>query len=116
LLYPYHLQQAQALCPLDFHPCQEFCQWFLQQCGKDPFFSSCILFTDKAGFTWNGTLNFHNRHIWSDVNPHNTFHSRYNVWNGIAGDSFVGPHYKLQLPSEVSLAHVIFITTVLISL
>jgi hypothetical protein len=30
LLYPYPLQQIQAPSPLYSHPCQEFCQWFLQ--------------------------------------------------------------------------------------
>jgi hypothetical protein len=57
-----------------------------------------VLFTDEVGFTRNGILNCHNRHIWCDVNPHNTVQSRHqqqfsvNVWAGIAGEYFVGPH------------------------
>jgi hypothetical protein len=76
LLYPYHLQWVKALCLLDFRPCQEFCQWSLQQCGKDPFFGNCVLFTDEAHFTRNGTLNFHYRHIWNDVKQHSKIHSK----------------------------------------
>jgi hypothetical protein len=47
---------VQALSLLDFSPSQEFCQWFLRQCGDDPFFSSHVPFIDEAGFTKNGIL------------------------------------------------------------
>jgi hypothetical protein len=32
---------------------------------------------DKASFKRSGILNFHNRHIWSNVNPHSTIQSRH---------------------------------------
>jgi hypothetical protein len=48
----------------------------LQQCVEDPFYSSHVFFTGKEGFTENGTLNFHNRHMWSGINPHSTIQSK----------------------------------------
>jgi hypothetical protein len=31
-----------------------------------------ILFTDEAGFTIDGIVNFHNAHVWVNENPHTT--------------------------------------------
>jgi hypothetical protein len=56
-----------------------------------------ILFTDEAGFTRDGIVNFHNTHVWVDDNPHTTVASRrqhrfsINVWEGIIGDELPGP-------------------------
>ena len=102
LLYPYHLQRVQALNNADFPPRENFCQWMQQQCTLNPLFVSSILFTDEAGFTRDGIFNFHNCHIWADVNPNATHVSRHqqrfslNVWAGLLGDRIIGPHFLPQ--------------------
>jgi hypothetical protein len=60
LLYPYHLQQLQALRSVDFCLCKECYQLFLQQCGEGSFFSSCVLITSEASFARNCILNSYN--------------------------------------------------------
>jgi hypothetical protein len=77
LLYLYHLQQVQARSLYEFCPSQEFCLWFLWQYGEDSLFSSHVCLTNEAGFTRNGILNFHSRHIWGDINLHSTIQSRH---------------------------------------
>lgn len=67
LLYPYHLQGVQGLCPQDYPGRTGFYYWLLQQCASN---CSLLLFADKAGFTHDGIINFHNHHSWADVNPH----------------------------------------------
>lgn len=62
-LYPYHIQRVQALRPPDYQARLVFCQWFLRKCVEDPHFIENILFTDEAGFTKNGIVNFHNTHV-----------------------------------------------------
>jgi hypothetical protein len=54
----YILHRVKALSPLDFCPCKEFGEWFFWQSGEDPFFSSCVHFTDKEDFTRNSILIF----------------------------------------------------------
>ncbi|KAJ4438173.1 hypothetical protein ANN_14112 [Periplaneta americana] len=97
-LYPYHLQRVQALSPADYPARVRFCQWFLQQCGVNPNFPALVLFTDEAQFTRDGITNFHNQHVWAYENPRATLPSHHqvrlslNMWAGIIGDRFVGPH------------------------
>jgi hypothetical protein len=97
-LYPYHIQRVQALRPPDYQARLVFCQWFLRKCVEDPHFIENILFTDEAGFTKNGIVNFHNTHVWSDENPHvieefrDQHQFRINVWAGIVGDRIIGPY------------------------
>ena len=96
-LYPYHLQRVQGLSETDFPPRKAFCTWLLQMCAQDQTFLSTILFTDEAKFTRNGVQNFHNTHVWADVNPCAVLETRHqqqfsiNVWAGIIGDSVIGP-------------------------
>lgn len=76
-----------------------FCNWLLGRCANDPNFPSIVLFTDEAGFTRNGVLNFHNLHLWRDENPHAVIPSRHqqrfslNVWGGIINDFVIGPFF-----------------------
>lgn len=97
LLYPYHLQRVQGLSETDIPPRKAFCTWLLQMCAQDQTFLSTILFTDEAKFTRNGVQNFHNTHVWADVNPCAVLETRHqqqfsiNVWAGIIGDSVIGP-------------------------
>lgn len=98
LLYPYHVQRVQALQPHDRPGRMQFCQWFLQMCAHDPHFTAKVLFTDEAGFTRDGIVNFHNTHVWADANPYALEERRnqqrfcINVWAGIHGDRLIGPY------------------------
>lgn len=102
LLYPYHLQRVQALKPQDFLPRVEFCQWMQMKCHQDRHFLDKVLFTDEAGFTREGVVNFHNNHIWLDENPSAIFEARFqdkfsiNVWAGIIGNRLLGPYVMPQ--------------------
>jgi hypothetical protein len=68
-------------------------------------FVANILFTNEAGFIGDGTVNFHNNHVWVDDNPHTTEASRHqhqfsiNVWVGILGDQLLGP---VVLPNRLT--------------
>ena len=42
-----------------------------------PQFLSKILFTEEAGFTRDGIFNYHNIHVWCDVNPHAIHEAQY---------------------------------------
>lgn len=105
LLYPYHVQRVQALNPLDHQARMVFCRWFLRNDAEDPRFLANILFTDEAGFTRNGVVNFHNTHVWADENPHAVMESGHqtrfslNIWMGIVGDMFLGP---VVLPNRLT--------------
>lgn len=95
LLYPYHLQRVQGLTPADFGPRVTFCTWYRQMVATEGF---VIMFTDEAALGKDGIINFHNDHMWSDLNPHATYEDRHqqrfrvNVWAGILGDNLLGPH------------------------
>jgi hypothetical protein len=58
-----------------------------------------MLFPDEAGFTRNSILNFHYRHILTDINPHNTIQSRHqqqfsiSAWADIVGNCFIGTRF-----------------------
>jgi hypothetical protein len=105
LLHPYHIQRVQALTPPDHRARVVYCHWLLAKCVVNPRFVANILFTDKAGFTRDGIVNFHNTHVWVDDNPHTTVASRHqhrfsiNVWVGIVGDEILGP---VVLPNRLT--------------
>jgi hypothetical protein len=85
-LYPYHLHRAQAVTPPNYRARVVFCQWLHAKCVVNTQFVASIVFTDEAGFTRDGIVNFHNTHIWVDDNSHTTVASRHhhrfsiNVW------------------------------------
>jgi hypothetical protein len=93
-----NLQRVQALSVEDYAPRLRFCTWFLNKCNRNLLFHPSILFTDEAGFTRDGIINFHNSHMWADENPHGIIQSRHqqrfsiNIWAGIIGDFFIWPH------------------------
>jgi hypothetical protein len=72
----------------------DFCQWLLQQHAVDPGFPP-LMFTDEAGFSRDGIINFRVSH---GENTHDTFQSRHqrrfsiNLWAGILGDRLIGPY------------------------
>ncbi|RLU18806.1 hypothetical protein DMN91_009163 [Ooceraea biroi] len=96
-LYPFHIQRVQALIAPDYDSRLAFCRFVLRKGEENPDFAANILFTDKAIFTNNGIINFHNNHVWADENPHAVVESRYqhrfslNVWVGILKDRLIGP-------------------------
>nr|CAH7739609.1 unnamed protein product [Callosobruchus chinensis] len=53
-LYPYHMQQVQALIPRDLPLRVDFCNWLRNQILRNPNFLSQVLFTDEACFSRNG--------------------------------------------------------------
>lgn len=97
LLYPYHIQRVQGLHPRDFPLRMQFARWFLNMCGANPQFPAIVLFTDEANFSREAITNFHNNHVWNDINPHAITEGRHqqtfslNVWGGIIGDDLLGP-------------------------
>jgi hypothetical protein len=103
-LYPYHIQRVQALTPPDHHARVVYCHWLLAKCVVNPQFVANILFTDEAGFTRDGIVNFRNTHVRVDDNPHTTVASKHhqfsiNVWVGIIGDKHLGP---VVLPNRLT--------------
>lgn len=58
-----------------------------------------ILWSDECTFNETGSLNRHNMHYWSNINPrwtrHRNFQVRFkvNVWAGILGGRLIGPHF-----------------------
>lgn len=60
LLHPHHLQRVQVLTPPDHYARLEFCQWLLKKCIENPQFTASILYTDEAGFTRDGIINYQN--------------------------------------------------------
>ena len=59
-LHPYHVQNVQALVPVDFPGCVIYREWLLQQYRERPNFLNCILFTNEAGFTRSAVFSSHN--------------------------------------------------------
>ena len=47
----------------DFLPRLTFCQQIQQQSALDRQFLNNVLFTDEAGFTRDGSFNFHKSHV-----------------------------------------------------
>jgi hypothetical protein len=96
LMYPYHLQRVQGLSVADFPARRHLCEWFIQQCVNHNF-NATVLFTDEASFQQDQIVNFHNQHVWADVNPHVTVEAHHqqrfsvNVWAGIVGNYLIGP-------------------------
>jgi len=96
---PYHLQPVQYLMQEDGPRRREYCSWLLRSIQIDHLFLRKILFTDEATFTRRGVVNFHNLHVWGNVNPHQvrprTFQQEFsvNVWIGVIGNHLIGPHF-----------------------
>lgn len=60
--------------------------------------------------TFQDIMNFHNNHIWADVNPHAIIVKRFqqtfsvNVWLGIIEDYLIGPFFlPVRLTGETYL-------------
>lgn len=64
-IYPYNFQRVQRL---------------LDQYIRNPNFPSIILATNDLCLTKDGTLNFHNGHLWTKENSHDIYLSRFQQW------------------------------------
>lgn len=97
--HPYHITLTQALSAQDRQNRVDFCNWALERLNEDPDFFQYVLFSDEATFQSTGSLNRHNSHYWSRVNPHWTQHIDHqhrwsvNVWCGVVDGQVVGPYF-----------------------
>lgn len=104
-LYPYHFTPVQSLIPVDYPARLQFSRFLLNKHNDDPTFLKKILFTDEATFTRRGIFNWRNSHSWELENPHlpRVTHFQHefsiNVWCGIIGNCFIGPH---ELPARLN--------------
>jgi hypothetical protein len=63
-LYPYNLQQVQALTPPEHCAKGVLCEWLLTNCCVViTQFVANILFTEEVGFTRDGIMTFHNTYV-----------------------------------------------------
>ena len=96
---PYHITLVQELSENDCRLRVEFCRWALDALEQDPDFFWYVCFGDEATFNSNGSLNRHNCHYWSPVNPYwyrqvlNQHRWSLHVWVGICNGQIIGPHF-----------------------
>lgn len=94
----FHVQPVQGLLPADAEKRLNFCQWVLDSTEINPQFLHKILWTDESNFTRAGVVNYHNLHVWSEVNPRcirqSSFQHQFNVnvWIGVLSNNLCGPH------------------------
>jgi len=73
----------------------QFCTWAKNKLEDDSAFFQFVLWSDEATFKSDGTINRHNLHYWSEVNPYwmRTVDHRWsiNVWAGIIGVRLIEP-------------------------
>lgn len=97
--HPYHITLVQELSEADYALRVQFCRWALEMLEQDPDFFWNVCFSDEATFISNGSLNRHNCHYWSPVNPHwyrevlNQHRWSLHVWVGICNGQVIGPHF-----------------------
>ncbi|GFV36460.1 transposable element tc3 transposase [Trichonephila clavipes] len=96
--YPYKLQFVQELLPHDFETRHLFSLQFLARLEVDREWPWNILWTDKAHFHLDGSVNTHNCRIWETDNPHSTLrvplHSpKATVWCGFSASFILGPYF-----------------------
>jgi len=96
-MHPYHIVLHQELKAQDFDTRLNFCNWLLNMIEDDPELLTHILWSDEATFCCDGSVNLHNMHYWSEVNPHWMREVQHqarwsvNVWVGIIGGQIIGP-------------------------
>lgn len=97
--HPYHIELHQELLDRDFEQRENFCATINATIREDPNFLSKIMFSDEATFRSNGSVNRHNMHYYSTVNPlwvrevQNQNHWSLNVWCGIKNHRIIGPYF-----------------------
>jgi hypothetical protein len=81
----------------------QYCEWFQHRVQEDGEFVGKIVWSDKAQFKLNGTVNLHNCVYWAPGNTH--IHADkavnlpgLNVWCGLSTRGLIGPFFlKEQL-------------------
>ncbi|GFX64853.1 transposable element tc3 transposase [Trichonephila clavipes] len=96
--YPYKLQFVQELLPHDFETRHLFSLQFLARLEFYPEWPWNILWTDKAHFHLDGSVNTHNCQIWETDNPHSTlqvplFSPKVTVWSGFSASFILGKYF-----------------------
>ena len=97
--HPYHITLVQELSKNDRLLRVNFCRWALNTLNENPDFFSFVCFCDEATFHSTGSLNRHNSHYWSPVNPQwmreqmNQHRWSIHVWVGILNGYIIGPHF-----------------------
>ena len=95
--YAYKLQLVQKLLPYDFET--RFSLQFFASLEVDSDWLWNILWTDKADFYLDGSVNTSNCRIWEPENPCPTLHVplqslKITVWCGFNSSSFIfGPYF-----------------------
>lgn len=98
--HAYKPQKIHTLRPGDNDRRFEFCCEIQGNLEDNPFMSRCIIFSDEATFTSNGTVSSQNCRWWSDTNPNFTLKTRdqysfkTNVWCGIYKHQIIGPFFS----------------------
>lgn len=108
--HPFHYTPVQELEEGDPPRRIIFCRYLINTDAEDDMFLKRILWTDESKFDKNGITNFHNLHYWEHKgnNPHMkkqvSSQRRFsvNVWAGVIGGTFIGPHY---LPNNLNGEH-----------
>lgn len=97
--HPYHIYLHQSLSELDRMRRREFCHWGSNMVTQNRHFFRGVLFSDESTFVSDGSLNRHNSHYWSNVNPHwirqvdRQHRWSVNVWCGILNNKIIGPYF-----------------------
>jgi hypothetical protein len=101
-LYPFHLQNVQALTAEDYPRRSAFCRWYINQTAVNHHFAGSELVTDEATFTQDGIFNLHNMHMWKQENPRATsvraHQQRFslNMWCSLLDGFLISPHVPLN--------------------
>lgn len=108
--HPYHVHLVQNLEENDFLKRLQFIHFMRHEINGNDNFLNCVLFSDEARFSNNGSVNKHNCHYYAQVNPRWMVAAHFqrvytvNVWCGILGDHVIGPHFfEGNLTGEIYL-------------
>lgn len=81
----------------------EFCLWAQGEYLNNRRFLKCILFSDEATFTTNGTVSSQNTRFWATENPNwvinckRQYSEKVNVWCGILNERIIGPFFSTEI-------------------
>src|SRR6185437_8519161 len=97
-LFPYHIQNRQALSPRDMEARVTFAHQFLDQVARYPFFIRRVHFSDESHFQLDGQVNSHNAIFWGNEKPtfvnHVPLHSeKVTVWAAVSFNGIVGSYF-----------------------
>jgi len=91
--HSYHINLIQKLSENDYRLRIQICRWAFDAVEQNSDFFWNICFSDKTTFYSNDSLNRHNSHYWSPVNPHLNQHWNLHVWIGICNGQIISPHF-----------------------